>query len=129
MHGCSRVAQRQQHPRVKSPSHLLQLAPVTQACAARNAKHYSLLMCVSCCVTDTAADSSWHGSSSRQLLQDCSVCPEDKNPVCAIDGRTFDNWCLAECVGMEVDYVGACGTAGAANQVPGTDCAAGAGQV
>jgi hypothetical protein len=47
------------------------------------------------------------------------VCPKDKNPVCAIDGKTFDNWCLAECVGKEVDYVGVCGTAGAGSQVPG----------
>jgi hypothetical protein len=81
------------------------------------------------CLLPTAealTGASWHDRSSsssslhgRQLLQDCSVCPKDKNPVCAVDGKTFDNWCLAECGGKEVDYVGACGTAGANNQVPG----------
>ncbi|WIA20389.1 hypothetical protein OEZ85_004810 [Tetradesmus obliquus] len=70
--------------------------------------------------SSSSSSSSWHG---RQLLQDCSVCPKDKSPVCGINGKTFDNWCLAECVGMEVDYVGACGTAGAATQVPGCACA------
>ncbi|KAF6254083.1 hypothetical protein COO60DRAFT_354693 [Scenedesmus sp. NREL 46B-D3] len=82
---------------------------------------------VVCLILTSAADAGGSSRSSslqgRRLLQDCSACPTDTTPVCAVDGRTFDNWCLAECVGMEVDYVGTCGTAAAADQAPGCACA------
>ena len=36
-------------------------------------------------------------------------CPEHHDPVCGVDGRTYDNDCFARAHHVEIDYVGPCG--------------------
>lgn len=50
---------------------------------------------------------------SHACTYDCTGLPfvrdvQDYNPVCATNGRTFDNACLAKCVGAKVDYTRDC---------------------
>ena len=42
------------------------------------------------------------------LIQDCKNCPSAIQPVCANDGKTYENSCKAVCKDLEVKYPGTC---------------------
>jgi Cys-rich repeat protein len=44
----------------------------------------------------------------RCMTADC-VCPEVLDPVCGVDGVTYDNPCYAMCAGVAVHHAGGCG--------------------
>ena len=43
-------------------------------------------------------------------VPDECLCPENFEPVCGIDGRTYSNACFARCEEVAVDYMGSCVT-------------------
>lgn len=62
------------------------------------------------------------------------MCPADDEPVCGVDGETYQNACAAACSGVDVDYPGKCEcvcplnwdpVCGADGQTYGNACAAG----
>lgn len=57
--------------------------------------------------TRTATDGSTCGGLGSRCCKPCT-CPDIYAPVCAGDGRTYGNRCLAECAGAIVAYDGEC---------------------
>lgn len=49
------------------------------------------------------------GDSGRGTGQDSGIaCPQDFDPVCGVDGNTYDNACVAGVAGVEVRREGPC---------------------
>jgi hypothetical protein len=48
-------------------------------------------------------------NSQNYCPEDCEeVCPDVWEPVCGVDGVTYNNDCYADLEGVEVDYAGEC---------------------
>ena len=45
------------------------------------------------------------GCPEQECIDNCS---DELNRICGIDDRTYDNSCIALCVGVEVQYSGRC---------------------
>lgn len=70
------------------------------------------------CAGDCYRDAGLGGSGES----DCSVCDREPDPVCASNGRVFDNECLATCQGSWMSVLFSCSDPDASGQVP-ADCA------
>lgn len=49
------------------------------------------------------------GCETCDCLDPCDACENTVEPVCSLNGRTFQNQCLAECEGEQVLHSGECG--------------------
>lgn len=46
--------------------------------------------------------------AAGQCVKAAEVCKQDYEPVCACDGETYGNQCMARVAKMQVDYIGEC---------------------
>ena len=60
-----------------------------------------------------AGDGGAAGEGGSGVLCECA-CPEVYDPVCGVNGQTYDNACQAECEGADIGYDGECELDGAA---------------
>ncbi|MEM6265339.1 MAG: Kazal-type serine protease inhibitor family protein [Bacteroidota bacterium] len=60
------------------------------------------------CQEDNSSDQETADSSIGPLVKCLKRCPETIEPVCGVDGETYDNACVAKCAGVEIDESGEC---------------------